>query len=159
MIKFIKNLGTRRTNGYMRSWALYECPKCLELFESRVEKRDKKTCRNCVQRDGAKTHGLTGTPLYKIWESIKGRCYTKRNSAYKWYGAKGVLMCDEWKDDVATFAKWAISYGWKEDSNLHISRFNDVGNYEPSNCKVVTAHENLSEVAIRNNKRRALCQS
>ena len=35
--------------------------------------------------------------VYKLWQNIKSRCYNNKHNSYKYYGAKGVKMCDEWK--------------------------------------------------------------
>ena len=56
-------------------------------------------------------HGKSRTRLYRIWLDIKQRCYNPKQKVYKWYGAKGIKMCDEWKNDYMTFEKWAIENG------------------------------------------------
>ena len=43
-----------------------------------------------------KTHGLTGTRLYRIWAGMLNRCRNKNVKSYKHYGAKGVRVCKEW---------------------------------------------------------------
>lgn len=35
-----------------------------------------------------KTHGLTGTRVYKTWESMKSRCYNKNDGKYEKYGGR-----------------------------------------------------------------------
>lgn len=35
--------------------------------------------------------------LYYTWRNMIRRCYDKNDNAYKWYGAKGVAVCDRWK--------------------------------------------------------------
>ena len=76
--------------------------------------------------------------LYNIWLQMKKRCYRKENSNYKWYGAKGIIVCLEWHT-YKTFKEWAIEKGYKE--GLSIDRINNNGNYEPSNCRWVTKAE------------------
>jgi hypothetical protein len=49
-------------------------------------------------------------------------------------------MCEEWKRDFMSFYNWALSAGYK--SGLQIDRINVDGNYEPDNCRFVTAKEN-----------------
>lgn len=73
---------------------------------------------------------------------MKSRCYNPKNKFYKDYGARGIIVCDEWKDKKnghTNFQKWALESGWKEF--LSIDRINVDGNYEPSNCRWATPKE------------------
>lgn len=87
-------------------------------------------------------HGLSGSlfnngrkhPLYSTWDGIKGRCYNKNHTYFKNYGNKGIVMCDEWRDDFKIFYEWAINNGWEK--GLTLDRYpNKKGNYEPTNCR------------------------
>lgn len=80
-------------------------------------------------------HGLHKHPLNHIWVNIKQRCNNPKNERYHRYGGRGIKFYDGW-NDFLTFYNWAISNGWKE--GLHIDRINNDGDYEPSNCRIVT---------------------
>ena len=82
-----------------------------------------------------KRGGIATTRLYNIWLHMKGRCYRKTDDHYKWYGAKGVRICDEWLNSFQAFHDWAISNGYED--HLTIDRVDCSGNYEPSNCRWV----------------------
>ena len=73
--------------------------------------------------------------LYRRYSNIKTRCYNKNSEGYKKYGAKGIEMCEEWKNSYESFKVWALQNGW--DESLSIDRINSNGNYEPSNCRWV----------------------
>lgn len=82
--------------------------------------------------------------LYSTWNGIKQRCFDTRSSHYKYYGEKGVTICDEWLNDFTKFFEWCIANG--ASKGLTIDRIDVNGNYEPSNCRWVDA------IAQANNK-------
>lgn len=86
-----------------------------------------------------------GTRIYRIWVAMRQRCYNQVSSSYKWYGALGVRVCEEWKEDFDAFKKWALENGYQED--LSIDRINVNGDYEPRNCRWVN-------MTIQNNNKR-----
>jgi hypothetical protein len=84
-------------------------------------------------------HGLSKTRLYNTYKNMLKRCYDMTNDHYKYYGALGVQVCDDWKNDFISFYQWAISNGY--ETHLTIDRRNPYGNYEPLNCRWVTMQE------------------
>lgn len=63
---------------------------------------------------------------------MHNRCYDKTNKNYKHYGAKGIEVCKEWREDKEAFIKWAESNGYK--LGMSIERYNNDKDYCPSNC-------------------------
>jgi predicted XRE-type DNA-binding protein len=88
-----------------------------------------------------KTHGLSNTRLYKIFKGMKQRCFDKNFYGYSLYGGSGITICKEWQDDFKNFYEWAVSNGYSDE--LSIDRINPKGDYEPSNCRWVTQHEQI----------------
>lgn len=86
-----------------------------------------------ITKERCTIHGETKTRLYSIWRSIKKRCYDPKNPSYKYYGLKGIEMCDEWRNDYMSFRNWALSSGYKD--GLTIDRKNNSLGYFPNNCK------------------------
>ncbi|MFA5252763.1 MAG: hypothetical protein WC454_09300 [Phycisphaerae bacterium] len=80
-------------------------------------------------------HGMANKhPLHSVWNSIKQRCLNPKSSRYKYYGARGISVCEEWLDFIP-FYEWAISHGYK--NYLTIERKNNDGDYCPENCTFV----------------------
>lgn len=103
-------------------------------------------CYNSEQsRKRRLKHGLTGKRLNRIWKNMKTRCYNPNSNNYKYWGARGITICDEWRDSFEKFMKWALANGYQD--NLTIDRINVNGNYEPQNCRWVT-------MTVQNNNRR-----
>lgn len=119
------------------------CGNITEVSNSSLRSGKVKSC-GCLRKEVTRqnaiktktTHHLTNTRIYNIWRSMKKRCYLKTHKAYKDYGARGIKVCDEWKNDFMSFYNWAIVNGYKED--LTLDRINVNGFYEPNNCRWVT---------------------
>lgn len=79
------------------------------------------------------------TRLRRLWNGMKNRCYNANEPGYKWYGAKGVIVCEDWHD-YAKFKSWALANGYTDE--LSIDRIDPNGDYEPSNCRWITRSEN-----------------
>ena len=98
------------------------------------------------------SHNESNTPLYKIWCAMKDRCSRPRSTSYKWYGAKGITVCDEWGSDYETFRDWAMANGYIK--GLSIDRINSDLGYSPENCRWLTRAENARRAAKEMQRRR-----
>ena len=94
----------------------------------------------CLQKDIVKqlksSHGLCGTPLYICWASMIQRCCNPNHKNYNNYGGRGIAVCDEWRNDFASFHNWASKNGY--DHGLQLDRENNNKGYCGSNCRFVS---------------------
>ncbi len=74
-------------------------------------------------------HGLSGTPLHKVWTSMRERCSNPKAKSYMHYGARGIRVCERWNN----FESFLKDMGARPEG-CSIERRNNNGNYEPSNC-------------------------
>ena len=81
-------------------------------------------------------HGLSQTRIYKIWVGMKARCYNPNSVPYPYYGAKGITVCEEWRESgegFLNFYNWSIKNGYGKDKS--IDRIDPMHGYSPSNCR------------------------
>lgn len=92
-------------------------------------------------------HGESGTPLFRVWTSMRERCNNSNHPAFKWYGGKGVRVCEQWTT-YEGFREWAQANGYSHDASLNkadrlsIDRIDPDGNYEPGNCHWIPLRDN-----------------
>ena len=92
--------------------------------------------------------GIADKRIRRIFRGMKRRCYAENDDDYRFYGAKGVHICDEWLEQPRLFEEWSLTHGYQD--YLTIDRIRDDGDYEPSNCEWVTLVDNAKYKSTTN---------
>jgi hypothetical protein len=140
------------STGKRTEWnCICECGNQVVVTTDSLRGGKTQSC-GCLQKERAseakKTHGMTHSPEYNTWMSIKARCFNTKNQDFKYYGDRGITICDEWKDSFETFY---ADMGSRPEG-CSIDRIDVDGNYEPSNCRWATdleqAHNKRNNVIV-----------
>lgn len=138
----LKDSGKRRSKRGGIIWScLCDCGKEVEVRGDHLRGNYIKSC-GCLNREIVSkqktrlTHGKTKTPIYNIWRGIIERCCNKDSGVYKYYGGRGIFICESWKQ----FENFYKDMGDKPN-NMSIDRINNNDGYYKENCRWSTMKE------------------
>jgi hypothetical protein len=131
---------------------VFQCPYCPGTFTARVTsvRADRPGSCGCIGRPGRRTPPQTYLEftVHRIWTDMKQRCYNPNCLGYAYYGAKGIVVCDNWKRNFGAFKHYM---GPRPSIEHTLHRIDHKGHYEPGNVKWATRQEDYeSRTVIRN---------
>lgn len=145
-----------RPNGNGQSRAVALLCRCDCGNEKMVDAASLRAGRSnscgCLKKDRMvrfRKHGDIGNNApsaeYISWGSMIQRCENPRQDKFRYYGGRGISVCQSWRDSYEAFLN---DVGRRPHPSMSIDRINNDGNYEPGNVRWATHKQQA------NNKRR-----
>ena len=94
---------------------------------------------------------ITKHAFYRVWQGLIKRCYQKTSVSYRYYGLKGIRVCQQWRESFQCFAKDMGERPFDENGiPFDIDRMDSSKDYEPDNCRWLSKRENSQRaMAVR----------
>lgn len=113
-----------------------DCGKMTSVSSDNLKSGNTASC-GCLKYTSCLVHGMTNTSTYKVWSAMIQRCNNSNDPSYRYYGGRGITVCDRWR----VFSNFFEDMGEALDG-LEIDRIDNSKGYYKENCRWVTRKEN-----------------
>lgn len=135
----------RDSNGSSKWICKCICGTIKSISQRSLRSGATRSC-GCLNREICTTHGLSDHRLYSIYSSMKERCVNPEADSYKYYGGRGITICDYWLEDFINFYNDMLPT-YKE--GLELDRIDGDKDYSKDNCRWITHQQNLHNTKKR----------
>jgi hypothetical protein len=140
VIKFYE----RTKSGHSRWLCECDCGNSTIVYGNSLKRGITSSC-GCLGRErvieAVRTHGMSRSGVYAEYRNMKNRCYNENAHNYKWYGGRGIKMCDRWRDSIKDFYDDVSVLPNFRENGYTLDRIDNDGNYEPGNVRWATKSE------------------
>ena len=105
------------------------CGKEVNILGVSISYGTSRSC-GCLRIGSHNTHGMSETRVHCIWQNMNSRCGNKNSPWYKYYGGRGITICQEWKDFETFFADMG-----HPPTGFTLERVDNDAGYSKSNCR------------------------
>lgn len=106
-----------------------KCKRVIDVAASDLNRGHTTRCRSCV----ITTHGHSHTPEYQAYRAMLSRCYTPSHTGFKYWGGRGIRVCDRWRNEENGLQHFLEDMG-PRPAGFSLERIDNDADYTPENC-------------------------
>lgn len=121
-----------------RKWnCVCQCGRKIAVRGSDLRSGRSTGCKSC--RSGRASHRQHDHPLYNTWQHMIRRCYSPYHRSFRWYGAKGVAVCERWRENFGAF----LADVGERPAGHTLDRIENDRGYAPDNVRWSTPKQQI----------------
>lgn len=137
------------TGENVQWWCQCDCGNRTLVRASYLRTGHTRSC-GCLRREAGERQGpdnivhghranSSRSPTYHTWLNMIARCDNPSAISYRYYGARGITVCERWRN----FENFLADMGERPPGKTIDRKDNDKG-YEPGNCRWATPAEQVA---------------